>query len=71
MRKKEEAGDDIPASIPNEMLSKETRQNWIKLIQKIYKVDPLICPKCWGQMNIISFIEKIIASSWALGYPYP
>ena len=27
------------------------------MIQKIYEVDPLICPKCRGGMRIISFIE--------------
>ena len=31
-------------------------------MQKIYEVDPLICPLCGGQMRIIAFIEdyKII-----------
>jgi len=24
----------------------------------VYKVDPLICPSCGGQMRIISFIEE-------------
>jgi len=24
---------------------------------KVYEIDPLICPKCGGQMRIISFIE--------------
>ncbi len=59
MRKKAEVDDDILAVIPNEMSSKESRQNWARLIQKIYEVDPLICPKCWGQMHIISFIEEL------------
>jgi len=26
--------------------SKEYRKNWARLIQKIYEVDPLTCPKC-------------------------
>ncbi|WP_321492961.1 hypothetical protein [uncultured Desulfobacter sp.] len=26
---------------------------------KIYEVDPLVCPKCQGQMKIISFIEDL------------
>ncbi len=39
------------------MSSKERRQNWARLIQKIYEVDPLICPKCQGEMRIIAFIE--------------
>ena len=28
-----------------------------RLIQKIYNVDPLLCPKRLGSMRIISFIE--------------
>ena len=38
--------------------SKEYRKNWARLIQKIYEVDPLSCPKCHGRMRIISFIEN-------------
>ena len=32
-------------------------RSWARLIQKIYEVDPLICPKCGGDMRIIAFIE--------------
>ena len=28
-----------------------------RLIQKIYEVDPLTCPKCGGIMRILSFIQ--------------
>ena len=27
------------------------------LIQRVYQVDPLTCPKCGGRMKIIAFIE--------------
>ncbi|MFC1746530.1 hypothetical protein ACFL35_21230 [Candidatus Riflebacteria bacterium] len=37
---------------------KEFRKNWARLIQKIYEVDPLECPKCGGAMRVISFIEE-------------
>ncbi len=57
LRKKAEADDDIPVIVENEMSSKEWRQNWARLIQKVYEVDPLICPKCQGEMRIIAFIE--------------
>ncbi len=30
---------------------------WADMIRKVYEIDPLICPKCGGQMRIISFIE--------------
>ena len=43
--------------MPNELSSSEARQNWAQLIQKIYEVDPLVCPKCQGQMKIISIID--------------
>jgi hypothetical protein len=59
LRKKADTDDNIPAIIPNELSSKEFRQNWARLIQKVYEFDPLICPKCQGPMRIISFIEEI------------
>jgi len=57
MRKKADIDDIIPTIMPNEVPSKEARQNWTRLIQKIYAVDSLICPKCQGQMKIISIID--------------
>jgi hypothetical protein len=33
------------------------RKSWARLIQKIYEIDPLTCPKCRGSMRIISTIE--------------
>ena len=38
--------------------NKAFRKSWARLIQKVYEVDPLLCPKCQGQMKIISFIEE-------------
>jgi hypothetical protein len=37
---------------------KAFRQNWARLIQKIYEIDPLICPKCQGEMKIIAIIDQ-------------
>ena len=28
------------------------------MIRKVYEIDPLLCPKCGGQMRIIYFIEE-------------
>jgi hypothetical protein len=42
-------------------------KGWAEMIRKVYEVDPLICPRCAGEMKVISFIEdhkvidKIIA----------
>jgi len=57
LRKKAQADDEIATMMPNELSSKQFRQNWARLIKKIYEVDPLICPKCQGAMRIIAFIE--------------
>jgi hypothetical protein len=56
-RKEKGTDDSIPCLIESEGDNKTLRRNWARLIQKIYEVDPLICPKCKGSMRIISFIE--------------
>jgi hypothetical protein len=58
MRRK--AGEDnaVPALMESVLTSRAFRKNWARLIQKIYHVDPLLCPKCQGTMKIISFIEE-------------
>ena len=35
----------------------KSKIRWAMLIQRIYQVDPLRCPKCGGAMKIIAFIE--------------
>jgi hypothetical protein len=56
-RKMLEEDELIPSVIETEDLSKERRKNWARLIQKIYEVDPLTCPKCSGTMKVIGVIE--------------
>ena len=56
---KEKGTDDvIPCILEPEGNEKAFRKSWARLIQKIYEVDPLICPKCKGTMRVISFIEN-------------
>ena len=38
--------------------SKQSRRSWARLINKIYEVDPLICPKCNSEMKIIAVITE-------------
>jgi len=57
-RKKQAADDPIPYIIEGGNLSSAQRKAWARLIQKIYEVDPLCCPKCAGSMKIIAFIEQ-------------
>ena len=55
----EESVDGVAKVVSNGLSSKESKQNWARLIQKIYEVDPLVCPKCQGQMRVISFIDGL------------
>ena len=57
-RKKADQNDDIANIIEMDLSNKAFRKSWARLIQKVYEVDPLLCPKCQGQMKIISFIEE-------------
>jgi hypothetical protein len=57
-RKEAGADDAVPCILEPLGNEKAVRKNWARLIQKIYEVDPLVCPKCQGVMRIISFIEN-------------
>lgn len=58
MPKKADADDQVPALIESDLSSKALRRNRARLIQKIYQIDPLLCPKCQETMKVISFIEE-------------
>jgi hypothetical protein len=49
-RQKKQDDDLVPCIIESDRSSKEHRKNWSRLIQKIYEIDPLVCPKCQGPM---------------------
>lgn len=36
----------------------ESRRRWAQLIQRVFEVDPLICPRCQAPMRIVAFIER-------------
>jgi endonuclease III len=57
-RKMQDEDGLIPSILESDDSSKERRKNWARLIQKIYEVDPLTCPKCSGTMKVISVIEE-------------
>lgn len=52
--KRKEAGtdDDVPCILEPQGDEKTLRRNWARLIQKIYEVDPLVCPKYQGAKPI-------------------
>jgi hypothetical protein len=37
---------------------RKCRLTWAALIKCVYEVDPLKCPKCGGEMRIVSFIDE-------------
>jgi len=39
-------------------VSKELKKRWSYFIRKVYETDPLTCPKCQGEVVIISFIDQ-------------
>ena len=58
-RKKEKPVDKTEISeIDAPPVSKELKKRWSYFIRKVYETDPLICPKCQGEMRIISFIDQ-------------
>jgi hypothetical protein len=56
-RKNQNQDELIPCILEPDESSTESRKNWARLIQKIYEVGPLTCPKCSGKMKVISVIE--------------
>ena len=36
----------------------EARRRWAELIRLVYEVDPMVCPKCGGQMRVIALIRE-------------
>ncbi len=44
-RRKQDQDEWIPCILEPVESSKDYRKNWARLIQKIYEVDPLTCPK--------------------------
>ncbi|MBC8463475.1 MAG: transposase, partial [Deltaproteobacteria bacterium] len=57
-RKKAGTEDKIPCILEPELSGAAFRKNWARLIQKIYEVNPLVCPKCQGMMRVVAFIEN-------------
>jgi len=57
-RQKEKIDDALTCIIESHGASPARRKSWARLIQKIYEVDPLTCPKCKAAMKISIFIEQ-------------
>ena len=78
-RKKEKPGEATAVSWKPEVIevapppvSKELKKRWSYFIRKVYETDPLTCPNCQGEMQIISFIDRLASlkkslSTWVYG----
>lgn len=31
-------------------------KGWAAMSRKVYEIDPLVCPKCGGQMKVLAFL---------------
>ena len=47
--------------LAEENLKRIPSKGWAEMIRKVYEVDPLVCPKCGGQMEIIAFLTDFSA----------
>ena len=55
-RRKRQKEDELDyCIIDDNQYIKGYNKSWSRLLKKIYEVDPLICPKCGGNMRIIAF----------------
>jgi transposase len=36
----------------------QAKSAWARIVQKVYEVDPLVCPKCGSAMKVIAVITK-------------
>ena len=34
------------------------RRRWAEMIRRVYEVDPLVCPRCGGEMRVLGFITQ-------------
>jgi hypothetical protein len=46
--------DEAPESADRAAL----RRRWAQMIRRVYEVDPLVCPRCGGEMRVVGFITR-------------
>ena len=34
------------------------RKAWVRLLSKVYEIDPMVCPKCGSEMKVIAIIKE-------------
>ena len=56
--RKRQGPDTIPTVLEPVISSEAFRRNWARLIQKVYEVSPLVCPRCQKRMRVVAAIEN-------------
>jgi len=44
--------------IPDGPYRAALRRRWAELIRRVYEIDPLVCPRCGGEMRVVGFITQ-------------
>ncbi len=61
MRKQLEESDNTDIKIIDEpadpAFSRAAKASWARLIQKVYEVDPMLCPRCGAEMRLMALID--------------
>jgi hypothetical protein len=34
------------------------RRRWVEMMRRLYEVDPLVCPRCGGEMRVVGVITQ-------------
>ena len=56
MKEPNDSADEVPDDPVETITRQQAKSTWARMIQKVYEVDPLVCPKCGEKMRILSVI---------------
>ena len=59
MRRKaaEQAAESSSGDAARVATGNRCSKTWAMLIKRVYEFDPMTCPRCSGQMNVVAFLE--------------
>lgn len=57
-RRKEKPEEQEIIELDSLLASEDLKKRWSYFIRKVYETDPLTCPKCQGEMRIVSVIDQ-------------
>ena len=50
--------EEAPSPAPPGSSEARRRQAWARMIRKVFEVDPLLCPRCGVEMEIVAWITE-------------